>query len=146
MEAAPFISLPSASSLSNAFVIFLPESGLRPFLDCYIRPRRPKRFEQVFKTGGRVPATPSNSQQAQKELAAAGAQMPLARAHFADFRLAASCCVFFSLGFKFCCMVLRVANARDLIIDLRRLCYLQLVQWITTRLDSDFQKGKSENG
>ena len=27
-------------------------------------------------------------------------------------------------------MVLRVANARALIIDLRRLCYLQLVQWI----------------
>ena len=26
-------------------------------------------------------------------------------------------------GFKYCCMVLRVANARALIIDLRRLCY-----------------------
>ena len=44
---------------------------------------------------------------------------------------------FFSLGFKFCCMVLRVANARTLFIDLRRLCYLQPVQWITTRADSD---------
>ena len=45
---------------------------------------------------------------------------------------------FFSpLGFKFCCMVLRVANARALVIDLRRLCYLQPVQWITTRADSD---------
>ena len=44
------------------------------------------------------------------------------------------CCLFFPLGFKFCCIVLRVANARDLIIDLRRLCYLQ---WITTQIDSD---------
>ena len=43
-------------------------------------------------------------------------------------------CLFFPLGFKFCCIVLRVANARDLIIDLRRLCYLQ---WITTQTDSD---------
>ena len=44
------------------------------------------------------------------------------------------CCLFFSLGFKFCCIVLRVANARDLIIDLRRVCYLQR---ITTQTDSD---------
>jgi len=34
-------------------------------------------------------------------------------------------------------MVLRVANARALVIDLRRHCYLQPVQWITTRADSD---------
>ena len=49
--------------------------------------------------------------------------------------LAYFCCfLFFPLGFKFCCIVLRVANARDLIIDLRRLCYLQ---WITTQTDSE---------
>ncbi len=35
--------------------------------------------------------------------------------------------IFFFLGFKFCCMVLRVAKARALIIDLRRLCYFQLI-------------------
>ena len=127
-------SLPSASSLSNALVIFLPESWWRPFLVGYIRPRRPKRFKQVFLNWGRERARASKPK---KGLAAAGARMPLGRDHFADFRLAASCCVFFPLGFKFCCMVLRVANALALIIDLQRLCYLQLVQWISTQAGSD---------
>ena len=72
-----------------------------------------------------------------KELAAAGAQMQLARDHFADFRLAASCCVFFPLGFKFCCMVLRVANARALIIDLRRLCHVAVFTMDYNSSDSE---------
>ena len=55
-----------------------------------------------------------------KGLAAAGAQMPRARDYFADF-LHSLAVIFFSLGFKFCCMVLRVANARSLVKDLRRL-------------------------
>ena len=60
--------------------------------------------------------------------------MPRARDHFADFLHSLAARFFFPLGFKFCCMVLRVANTRALVIDLRRLCYLQ---WITTRSDSD---------
>jgi len=56
--------------------------------------------------------------------------MPRARDHFADFLHSLAARFFFPLGFKFCCMVLRVANARALIIDLRRHYYLQLGLWL----------------
>ena len=76
-------------------------------------------------------ANPSKGQQSQSSRwrpdAAGGKAFRRFLAHFCH-------CLFFPLGFKFCCIVLRVANARDLIIDLRRLCYLQ---WITTQTDSD---------
>ncbi len=68
-------------------------------------------------------------QKAKQGQAAAGAQMQLAGKHFADFllTLGSLLLLFFSpLGFKFCCIVLRMANARALIIDRWKLCNLQL--------------------
>ena len=110
-------SLPSGSFLSDAFVVFSQKVGEGHFWrdqDRYIRPRT---SWTVFLTGDvQCLCKPV------KALAAAGAQMPRARDHCADF-LHCLAVIFFSLGFKFCCMVLRVANARALIIDLRRLCY-----------------------
>ena len=96
-----------------------------------------KRQWTFFSTGDVQCARVRKPLQTRKALAAAGAQMQRARDHFADFLHSLAVIFCFPLGFKFCCMVLRVANARALIIDLRRLCYLQPVQWITTRADLD---------
>jgi hypothetical protein len=85
----------------------------------------------------RMWATASKGKQTK---AAAGAQTPLAAKHFADFSLAVAhfcCCLFSCLGFRFRCIVLRVANDSDLIIDLRRLCNLQLKLTRKTALFSE---------
>jgi hypothetical protein len=56
------------------------------------------RFLKLGDVSQQLPATPSKPK---KVLAAAGARMPLARDHFADFRLAASCCFFLSWDLNF---------------------------------------------
>ena len=116
-------SLPSGSFLSDAFVVFSQKVGEGHFWrdqDRYIRPRT---SWTVFLTGDVQCARVRKPLQSQKKRW----QPPAPRCRGRETIALISCIVllwfFFSLGFKFCCMVLRVANARALIIDLRRLCY-----------------------
>ena len=127
--------LPSDCFLSDAFVVFSQKVAVGHF----------SMFKTVTSFQG-IPGTgfkPSRRDTAKgskpQQRAAKPKQPPAPRRRWRESVSLISCCrlllsFFFPLGFKSCCIVLRVANARDLIIDLRRLCYLQ---WITTQTDSD---------
>ena len=126
--------LPSDCFLWDAFVVFSQKVAVGHFS----MSQTVTSFQGVFGTGfkqsrrdtakvGKSQQRPANQSIRRRPDAAGGKAFRRFLAHFC-------CCLFFPLGFKFCCIVLRVANARDLIIDLRRLCYLQ---WITTQTDSD---------
>ena len=108
-------SLPSGSFLSDAFVVFSQKVGEGHFWRVQDRYIRPRTVMDVLFNRGRA-----------KARKAAGAQMPRARDHFADFLHSLAARFFFSLGFKFSCIVLRVAYALALIMDLWRHYYLQL--------------------
>ena len=123
--------LPSDCFLSDAFVVFSQKVAVGHFSMF----QTVTSFQGIFGTGfkpsrrdtakvGKSQQSPANQSIRRRPDAAGGKAFRRFLAHFC-------CCLFFPLGFKFCCIVLRVANARDLIIDLRRLCYLQ---WITTLL------------
>ena len=119
-------SLPSDCFLSDAFVVFSQKVGKGHFR-CSKQLHRSSEFLERGSNRHAVTrqraANHSKGQQSQSSRrrpdAAGGKAFRRFLAHFC-------CCLFFPLGFKFCCIVLRVANARDLIIDLQRLCYLQL--------------------
>ncbi len=155
MEAASFIPCYQPAEpnfLSNAFVITFQKvdeghywtgtcvNGVQNVLNGFLNKRR------AVHKGQQGPASICKLQ-IRAGSSPAGAQMPLARDHFTNsgYLLQGLAVVFFFfLGFKLCCMVWRVANACNLIIDLRRLCYLQLVQWTTTWFDLDSQKDELE--
>ena len=111
----------------GCFCGFFAESCCRPFFDVPNRYIVPGNFWDGVQTVmpwhikvWQTQAKGSKSQSSRRRPDAAGGKA------FRRFLAHLCCCLFFPLGFKFCCIVLRVANARDLIIDLRRLCYLQL--------------------
>ena len=140
-----FHPFPAISQLFvRCFCGFFPESWWRPFLK---RPRpltpstdaawRPGTSVDVFLNRGRAVRKSTQASASQKKRWQQQAPRCSGRETIALISCIVLLWFFFSLGFKFCCMVLRVANARALVIDLRRLCYLQPVQWITTQPDSE---------
>ena len=123
-------SLPSGSFLSDAFVVFSRKLVKAISGDSKTVISVHGRSWTFFLTGDvqcarvRKPLQASKSEESRRRPDAAGARP------FRWFLALSWFAFFFPLGFKFCCMVLRVANARALIIDLRRHYYLQLGLWL----------------
>ena len=124
-------SLPSGSFLSDAFVGFSLKVGEGHFWTARSVHGRPGTSVDVFFNRGR--AVRKGTQASERW------QPPAPRCSWCEtislissIFLHSLAIICFSLGFKFCCMVLRVANARALIIDLRRLCYWPLRRLCTS--------------
>ena len=123
--------LPSNYFLSDAFVVFSQKVAVGHFWMF----QTVTLFQGIPGTGFKLSRSDQAKGSKRQQRAAKPKQPPAPRRRWRESISPICCCgLLLSLGFKFCCIVLRVANARDLIIDLRRLCYLQ---WITTQTDSD---------
>ena len=77
-------------------------------------------FQRIFGTGFKPSCSDTAKVVKPQQRAAKPKQPPAPRRRWRESISLISCCClllsFFPLGFKFCCIVLRVANARDLII------------------------------